>query len=165
MDKNTNLSITSSSLSEAGFIPNCKQNANAACENDANVWCGTFVHYSAFTEAANRPCSQAVCLLVRKNLQHFSDVNTSQNIKKWIMYTVHPKSNKTTAKKVHKPIGNCISSQQLFKIVPVDCDTAVGTVQEPLHCLHECCFRNPFQLHCHTTHDVVNRIKFGPLEF
>ncbi len=35
---------------------NLNANANMACENDANVWCGTFVHYSAFAESANRPC-------------------------------------------------------------------------------------------------------------
>ncbi len=49
-------------------------NANA-CENDAKVWCGTFVHCLAFAEAANRPRPQAVRSLVRTNFQHFSDVS------------------------------------------------------------------------------------------
>ncbi len=32
-----------------------------ACKNDAYVYVGKFVHCSAFAEAANGPCSQAVC--------------------------------------------------------------------------------------------------------
>ncbi len=47
---------------KAGFTSECEQNANvnAACENDAYVYVGKFVHCSAFAEAADRPCSQAV---------------------------------------------------------------------------------------------------------
>ncbi len=59
------------------------------CENNANVWCGTFVHCSPFAEAANRPCSLAVCLLLQTNLQHFSDVSTSPNVKKMNHVRLH----------------------------------------------------------------------------
>ncbi len=47
---------------KAWFTSEREQNANmnAACENDAYVYIGKFVHCSAFAEAANRPCSQAV---------------------------------------------------------------------------------------------------------
>ncbi len=48
--------------SKTGFTSKREQNANvnAACEKDAYVYVGKFVHCSAFAEAANRPCSQAV---------------------------------------------------------------------------------------------------------
>ncbi len=36
--------------------------ANTACENDVNVWYGTFVHCSAFTAAANKPTSKRTIL-------------------------------------------------------------------------------------------------------
>ncbi len=47
---------------------------NEACENNAYVYVGKFVHCSAFAEAVNRPCSQAVRSLMQTNWQHFFDV-------------------------------------------------------------------------------------------
>ncbi len=53
-------------LNKAGFTPECEQNVNAntAGENNANIWCGTFVHCSASAEATNWPCSQAIKWIV-----------------------------------------------------------------------------------------------------
>ncbi len=69
---------------EAEFTSECEQNTNvnAACENDAYVYVGKFVHCSAFTEAANRPCSQAVRSLMQTNWQRFFDI-IAECKKKW----------------------------------------------------------------------------------
>ncbi len=47
-----------SSIYKAGLHRNA--NVNAAYENNAYIYVGKFVHCSAFAEAANRSCSQAV---------------------------------------------------------------------------------------------------------
>ncbi len=54
--------LFSVNVGKAGFISECEQNANVnvACENYAYIYVGKFVHCSAFVEAVNRPCSQAV---------------------------------------------------------------------------------------------------------
>ncbi len=57
---------------KAGFTSECEQ--NAACENDAYIYAGKFVHCSVFSEAANRPCSQAVRSLMQMNWQHWKPV-------------------------------------------------------------------------------------------